>query len=255
MLLSRLTRILLVTILLSLSSITWADGLSDLKNALSRFDDQTPFKAQIHAVINSTNTEGNDKIHKEGSIEFQIQQDANGLQILYGNNLLQQIDNETREKKTNPTAKTPTTEAINRFNYTKLSALLHPVHNLEQDLNKAVFKSEESTTFQGKAARLLHFTIPLKNLTAEESKNLKHFKTDLKIWIDENGSPLASHSKGKASGRAMLVIGFEFHFDVHKTYGTIGNRLLTTQLDDSNGGSGAGFSGDETVKATLTPLP
>lgn len=254
MLLSRLTRILLATILLSLSCITRADGLSDLKNALSRFDDQTPFNAQIHADINTTNAEGNDKVHKEGAIDFQIQQNQNGLRILYGNSLLQQIDNETREKKKNPTAKTPATEAINRFNYSKLSALLYPVRDLEQDLNKAIFNSEEPTTFQGKPARLLHLTIPLKNLTAEESKNLKHFKTDLKIWIDENGIPLASHSKGKASGRAMLVIGFEFHFDVHKTYGTIGTRLLTTKLDDSSGGSGAGFSGDETVNATLNVL-
>jgi hypothetical protein len=255
MLLPKLTRTLLVIILLPISCITWADGLSDLKDALSRFNDQTPFNAQIHADINSTNAEGSDKINKQGSIDFQTQQNQNGLQILYGNSLLQQIDNEAREKKKNPTAKTPATEAINRFNYSKLSALLYPVRDLEQDLSKAVFVSEEATTFQGKPARLLHLTIPLKNLTAEESKNLKHFKTDLKIWIDENGIPLASHSKGKASGRAMLVIGFEFHFDVHKTYGTTGNRLLTTQLDDSNGGSGAGLSGDESVKATLTLLP
>lgn len=255
MLSPKLIRILLVTLLLPTSCITWADGLSDLKNALSHFNDQTPFKAQISADIKSTNAEGSDKIHKEGSISLQLQQDQDGLQILYGNNLLQQLDNETREKKKNPTAKTPATEAANRFNYSKLSALLYPVRDLEQDLGKAVFKREEPVTYQGKSARLLHLTIPLKNLTAEESKNLKHFKADLKIWIDENGVPLASHAKGKASGRAMLVIGFEFHFDVHKTYGTIGSRLLTTQLDDSNGGSGAGFSGDETVKATLALLP
>jgi hypothetical protein len=165
--------------------------------------------------------------------------------------LLQQIDVETQAKQKNPAAKTPTTEAMNRFNYSELSTLVYPVRDIERDLEKAIFKSEEQVTYEGKPARLLHLTIPLDKLPAEERRNLKKYKANLKIWIDENGIPLASSSKGKGSGRVMLVIGFEFHFDVSKTYSRIGNRLLTTTLHLTSGGGGAGMTGNETIDATL----
>ena len=231
-----------------------ADGLTDLKRAIAQLKEPTAFTAQISADLKSTNTEGDEQINKEGKTSFHIQQTNAGLQIHYDNTLLQQIDAETQEKQKNPATKTPTTEAMNRFNYSELSTLLYPVRDIERDLERAVFKHEEQVTYEGKPARLLHLTIPLDNLPSEERRNLKKYKTNLKIWIDENGIPLASSSKGKGSGRVMLVIGFEFHFDVNKTYSRIGNRLLTTTLNLTSGGGGAGMTGNETINATLKLL-
>jgi hypothetical protein len=254
MLLKKITGILCFITPALLSLPVNADGLTDLKRALAQLKEPTPFKAQVIAEVKNTNIEDNEQINKEGNTRFHIEQTDAGLEIHYDNTLLQQIDAETQAKQKNPAAKTPATEAMNQFNYSELSTLLYPLRDIERDLEKAIFKYEEQTTFEGKPARLIHLSIPLKNLSKEESKNLKKYKTTVDIWVDENGTPLASHSKGTGSGRVALVIGFEFHFDVRKTYAKIGNRLITTHLALTSGSSGAGMSGKEAINATLTLL-
>lgn len=238
--------------ILFFSQCSLADGLSDLKQALNGFTQSAAFTAQITASIKNHNEEDDEITTKTGETEFSVEQNQTGLEIRYPTAILDAIDKEIDAKKHDPKAQAPRTEAMNRFNYQQMVILLNPVQEMENDLQKATLVKEENILYQGKPARLLHLRIDLEKLSQEERKNLKKFKTDFKIWIDEKGVPLASHSKGKGSGRFALVIGFEFHFDVEKTYTVHNNRLLVTQLKSSSSNSGGGMNGEEAITASLT---
>lgn len=249
-----LAKVLLSLPLTLLIPSVHADSLHDLQQALKKFEKNAPFSAQVAASVKNHSTEGGDKKIKEGLARFAVEQNPAGLHIRYSQELLSNIDKETETKKQNPQAPTPVTEAMNRFNYSEISILLNPVRDIENDLSKAHLVKEESVTYKGKSARLLHLQIPIEKLSEEERKNLKKYRADLQFWIDENGTPLASRSTGKGSGRFALVIGFEFHFDVEKTYLTQGNRLLVAELSSTSGSSGAGVDTNEAITASLTLL-
>lgn len=236
------------------SPVIHADGLNDLQQALKNFKQTSPFSAQVNASLQSSNGEENkdrQESNKEGHTQFTLEQNQSGLQISYPSELLSIIDKETQLKKQNPQSPTPTTNAMNRFKYAEFSTLFNPVRDIEDDLHKATLVKEEALTFQGQPARLLHLQIPLEKLNEDERKNLKKYQTDVKIWINEQGIPLASRSTGKGSGRFALVIGFEFHFDVEKSYITKGDRLLVSKLTSTSNSNGAGMHENETINANL----
>lgn len=235
------------------SSLTYADGLGDLQQALKTFDQRSPFNAQVKASLQNGPQEAKKK-NATGHTEFTLKQGQSGLRITYPLELLELIEKETQLKKQNPQAETPTTNAMNRFKYAEFSILFNPVRDIEDDLAKAHLVKEETTDYQGKPARLLHMQIPLEKLSEEERKNLKKYHTDLKIWINEKGVPLASRASGTGSGRFALVIGFEFRFDVEKSYITHGNRLLVSQLNSTSNSKGAGMDEGEHIAANLKLL-
>lgn len=242
------------SIILFFSQCSLADGLSDLQKTLDSFTQSAEFTGQVNASIKNHSKEDDEITTKTGATEFSVEQNQTGLEIRYPMVILDAIDKEIEAKKQNPKAQTPRTEAMNRFNYQEMVILLNPVQDIEADLRKAKLVKEENLLYQGKPARLLHLRIDLEKLSEEERKNLKKFKTDFKIWIDEQGRPLASHSKGKGSGRFALVIGFEFHFEVEKTYTVHNSRLLVTELKSHSGSSGAGMNRNETIEASLSVL-
>ena len=243
---------LLIVILFSTAS--HADGLSDLQQALNTLKQTSPFNTQVNASLKRGDGEKNTSDINESNIQFTLERNQSGLRVAYPSELLDSIDKETELKKQNPQALTPNTDAINRFKYAEFSILFNPVRDLEDDLRKATLVKEEAVTYQGTPARLLHLHIPLEKLSESEKENLKKYSTDVKIWIDEKGIPLASHSIGKGSGRFALVIGFEFNFDVEKSYIVSGDRLLVSKLTSTSNSHGAGMNENETITASLKLL-
>ena len=222
------TLLVISFVLIILSRTSLASGLSDLQKTLDSFTQSAEFTGKINASIKNHSEEDGEITTNTGATEFSVEQNQIGLEIRYPRAILEAIDKEIDAKKQNPKAQTPRTQAMNRFNYQEMVVLLNPVKDIEADLRKAKLVKEENLLYQGKPARLLHLRIDLEKLSEEERKKLKKFKNDFKIWVDGKGVPLVSHSKGKGSGRFALMIGFEFHFEVEKTYTVHNNRLLVT---------------------------
>lgn len=235
----------------TISVNSYANGLQDLQQALAKLNQSADFTATVNTSLKNEKKDGDANAIKEGNIHFIVEQDQSGLKIQYPNDLLQSVGKENLLKKQNPATPTPTTDTLNRFNYSEISILFNPVRDIEADLRKAKFVKEEAVSLQGNPARLLHLYIPLEGLEEEERKHLKKYRTDLKIWINDQGIPLASQSIGKGSGRFALVIGFEFNFDVEKTYITYNNRLLVARLTSQSGNKGGGTDEKETINANL----
>lgn len=235
-----------------LSPMSHADGLTDLQNALKTLKQTAPFKAQVNATLINSKNDKNPP--KQGHTQFRLEKNESSLAIHYPTELLATIDQEAELKRQNLQATTPTTDAVNRFKYSELSMLFNPMKDIQDDLRKATLVKEEAVTFQNSPARLLHLQIPLEKLSEQEKEHLKKYTADVKIWINEKGVPLASQSKGTGSGRFALVIGFEFHFEVKKTYILHGDRLLVTRLSSTSSNSGAGMNESETINADLDLL-
>ena len=92
-------------IALAASSLSYADGLGDLQQALKTFKQSSPFSAQVNASLQNGSGEAQ-KNSVAGHTQFILEQGQDGLRITYPLELLELIDKETQLKRQNPQAET-----------------------------------------------------------------------------------------------------------------------------------------------------
>jgi hypothetical protein len=129
--------------------------------------------------------------------------------------------------------------------------MVSAAENLARNLERVTFKAEKSAEWQGKPARQLTFAVPSKVLSDRERKYLKEFDGVFDIWIGPDGTPLASHLHFHGSGRAYVVVSFEFRQEERSTYALSGDRLLTTRLESRTSNAGAGEKSEVRTVKTL----
>ena len=229
-----------------------ADGLADLKAALTRLQGQTPLKAVLEIQRKSRQGEGKELEENHGKASIALEDGARGLQLLYGKDLLVRAELEENAKEKDPKAKTPTLSALRDISASELRPMISAAGNLLRKMEKAVFKSEKAQDYNGKPARLLSFDIPLESISEKDRKYIKKYEGSLDIWIGADGTPLASHTKDNTSGRAFVVITFEAKSEDQSTYSVAGERLITIRKESKSSGSGAGEKGESQVTKTLT---
>ncbi|MBC3918856.1 hypothetical protein H8L32_15295 [Undibacterium sp. CY18W] len=228
-----------------------ADGLSDLKAALARLPGQSPVKALVEAKTWSRQGEGKEQEEQNGQASILLEDSPRGLQLLFGKDLLARLEVEERAREKDPKAKTPGLAAIREVNASELRPMISAAGNLTRAMEKAIFKTEKTETYNGKPARLLSFEIPVDKLTEKERKYVKKFEGSLDIWIAADGTPIASRMHQAISGRAFVVISFETKNEEDLVYGLSGDRLIVIKKETHNSGSGAGEKGEMRVTKTL----
>ncbi len=247
-----LCRIAMAGLVLSSTGVR-ADGLADLKAALARLQGQTPLKAVLDISRSSRQGEGKELEETFSKAAVTLEDGARGLQVLYGKDLLARVETEENAKERDSKAKTPTLSAMGDISAGELRPMILAAGTLARRMEKAIFKREEVQAYAGKPARLLSFEFPLESLPEKDRKYIKEYEGSLDIWIAADGTPLASHSKDKVSGRAFVVISFESNNDEQSVYSVVGQRLITVHKEAKSSGSGAGEKGDSHVTKTLTP--
>lgn len=229
-----------------------ADGLADLKAALARLPGQTPLKAIVEAKTWSRQGEGKELEEHNGQVSIMLDDSSRGLQLLYNKDLLTRLETEERAREKDPKAKTPTIAAIKEVNSSELRPMISAVGNLSRALEKAIFKTEKTdASYNGKAARLLSFEIPVEKLSEKERKYVKKFDGNLEIWIAADGTPMGSRLHQAISGRAFVVISFDTKYEEELVYGVSGDRLIIIKKESKNSGSGAGEKGEMRVIKSL----
>ena len=231
--------------------VAQADGLTDLKAALTRLQGQAPLKAVIEAKTWNRQGEGKEQEETTGLASVTIDDGVRGLQVLYSKDMLSRLEAEEHAKEKNSKSKTPTLSAFKEFNSTELRPMISASGSLLRALEKHVFKSEKVESYNGKPARLLNFDLPLEKLPEEARKYVKKFEGSLDIWIAPDGTPLASRSHQNMSGRAFVVVSFEQKNENEAVYSQLGDRLLTVRKETKNSGSGMGEKGESKVVKTL----
>lgn len=232
-------------------NLAHADGLSDLKAALSRLQGQTPLKATVEAKTWNRQGEGKDVEETHGHASVSIEENPRGLQVLYSKDMLAKLEAEERQREKDGKAKTPTLSALNEVNSSALRPMISAAASLNRSLEKANFKAEKVDVFNGKPARLLNFELSMDKLSEKERKYMKKFDGQLDVWIAADGTPLASRSTQAVSGRAFIVISFEMKNEEEWVYGTVGDRLVALKKESKNSGSGMGERGEGKVSKTL----
>lgn len=230
-----------------------ADGLADLKAALARLQGQTPLKAVLEISRRTHQGEGKEQEEILSKATVTLEDDARGLQVLYGKDLLARAEAEENAKEKDAKAKTPTLSAMRDIGAGELRPMISAAGTLVRRMEKAVFKGEEVKVYGGKPARLLSFDIPLESIPEKDRKYIKKYEGSLDIWIAADGTPLASRSIDNVSGRAYVVISFESKNDEQSVYSVVGQRLITVHKEAKSSGSGAGEKGESHVTKTLTP--
>jgi hypothetical protein len=247
-----LRRLCAVAALLA-APLAHADALADLKGALARLQAQTPLKATLDVKTFDRRGEGSDAIEKQGQASIAVEDGARGLQVLYGRDTLSRMEAESRQLAHDPKSKTPTVWAIGKLDSSEIVPMTSAASALARSLEEAQFKGEKADTWNGKAARLLTFTIPIDKLPPEQRKYVKQFDGTLSVWIGADGTPLASETHVTVKGRAFIVVSFDAVDDWSTTYAVLGDRLVALRAENHSSSNGAGERGEQRVVKTLQP--
>jgi hypothetical protein len=233
------------------SSVAQADGLADLKTALTRLQGQTPLKAVIEAKTWNRQGEGKELEETQGQASVAVEDGARGMQILYSKDMLARLEVEELAKEKNAKSKTPTLYASKEFGSNEMRPMISAAPGMLRTLEKHVFKSEKMENYNGKPARLLSFDLPIEKLPEDARKYVKKFEGGLDIWIAADGTPLASRAHQNMSGRAFVVVSFESKNESEAVYNLVGDRLITIRKETKNISSGMGEKGENKVIKTL----
>lgn len=234
-----------------LAGTAHADGLADLKGALQRLQGSTPIKGVLKAETSRKVGEGGESDDYAGSASVQVEDGAQGLRLQYGRDLLARMDADQLAAAKNPNAKTPALYALKEMGPDDLRPMVSAAENLTRNIERATFKAEKSAEWQGKPARQLTFAVPSKVLSDRERKYVKEFDGALDVWIAQDGTPLASQLHWHGTGRAYVVVSFEFRQEVKSTYALAGDRLMTVRQESRFSNSGAGEKSEVRTVKTL----
>ena len=233
------------------SGLAYADGPADLRSALTRLQGTSPIKAVIEAKTWVRRGEGKEAEETQGSASVALEDNGRGLQVLYGKDLLARLDNEERAREKDSKAKAPLTATMREFSSGELRSMCGAASALSRRLEKASFRAEKADQLNGKNVRMLSYEMPLEKLDEQSRKYVKNYQGHLDIWIDADGTPLASRWSEAASGRAFVVISFESKEDESLTYSVSGDRLFISKKEFKAQSSGAGERSESRTSKTM----
>lgn len=242
-------------IALTIMCLAWlparADGLSDLKAALSRADTGTALRAAIETRTWRRHGEEKESAAEAGRASVLAEDGPRGLAIVHAREVTARIDGELRARARDPNSKTPTLTALEELGVRDVMALASAAPVLQRLIERARFKAEKAAVHQGRPARLLTFEMPITALSARERKYAKQFSAVFDVWIGADGVPLASRLHQTMSGRAFVVVSFESSYQEETVYGLAGPRLLALRKETRTSTTGAGEGEERRVLTTV----
>jgi hypothetical protein len=214
--------------LLVLPTLAWADGPSDLQANLQRLDGHSPVKVNVSYTNWQEATTFINPVTSQGSLQFQVREDGSNLQVDWKLPQLEAVNGEERLLGVDPQAGTPTRDAMKELGAHLIDHLLNQAGELSEFLKSAQFQKEGSELYQGKPARVLEFTFD-PNILPVHRGLVSHKEATLKIWVGDDGLPLASETLTDYAGKRARLIG-RFHNKclVKTTYAVLSQRLVVT---------------------------
>ena len=127
---------------------------------------------------------------------------------------------------------------ITSLDPTDIAVSLNASDGLLHDLDGATLRNEGLDTFHNTPARLLELKLVV-HLSKADAARVKEANSTMKMWLGEDGTPLAAETRRSLHGRIMLI-GFDITETDSKTFAVLGNRLMTVSEDKINDSSGFG---------------
>jgi len=214
-----------------LCSALSADGLTDLRGALARYQGQDAMKAQLGISSWSRGTEGNKPKDMSSSETLIVEEGPMGLRITCPPAVLTKVRQEARVK--GPEGHQPTLKILGKVGFLQAAAYCNAGSSLMEQLEDAQFEEEKQELWQGHPARLLTFKLKAQNGSEMGAK--MNASGSLKIWVDGEGVPLASESQRKMEA-GIFLIKVKSTERTATDYTRLGSRLLVLrQVEEMDG--------------------
>ncbi len=231
-----------------------ADRLTDLRATLEKLRGDSPVKAQI--AVRSVRRNGDDKETGQATQEVTViaEHGPQGLRLTWSPQLLAEARKAARQKVANPDA--PVTQGVDLavLDAEQAVELLDTADSLLLSLDRAVLAEDRVEPRGGKPTRVLVIK-PHDGLSASDRKAVKSREDTLKIWLDDNGIPVALDRSFKIKfSKLMISINVSGHQTA--TFAVSGDRLVTLSASEESSGSGLGQSEKthETARVKLLPV-
>jgi hypothetical protein len=219
-------------LLLVLPALLRADGPSDLRTRLLRFQGLSPVQASLSETFwqETTATFRRPSI-RQGALQLHVLEDGSGLHVDWP---VPAADASNREKPLldmAPATLAPDGNDLAALDAATLRSLLDQADLLSQTLAGSRFLEERSDTYLGQPARVLVFAFQPR-IRPEHLGRVSQSESMLKVWIGEDGLPLATESTMTYEGRHSRLYGpFHSWSRVKTTYTVQGHRLVVTSRD------------------------
>lgn len=248
-----LARALAATLLLSLSNAAplRADALADLRATLAKLASHAPVRASAEIHFARTVTEDKTPKTTQGKIAFGLQDGPAGLEVSWPRELFDRAAAEAAARNRNPEKPAPTRAAIGEIDPLDLADFLGYAPTLLRDLDEAKLVAVRPDASLGRPARVVELAVEPK-LPASEKKYVKELKVTTRVWIGDDGVPIA-YVSGYAFKGSRMFISFEGGEESDLRFQRVGDRLVATQVVTTSRGSGFGQSSETKKTIRITP--
>ncbi|MES2296772.1 MAG: hypothetical protein V4582_06995 [Pseudomonadota bacterium] len=237
---------------LCLASPAFANGLDDIKNAITPLQGQGVLHGVYEAKQQKTDLESKTaKGPDSASAAAQVDEDATGLQIRWDRALLKRAADDA-----NPSKGAKKAEAllglIGSSSAPRVAQAVNYAPKFLESLAYSQLVSERADTYQGKPARLveLNITPPDDNndkVKVKENKHVAH------VWLSADGTPLAATVNHSIKASFMVFMSYEKSSKEEFTFAVLANRLVVLKREDQGTEKGFGNSSQYRNSYTFTP--
>ena len=249
-----LVKSLLLGLSLLLSpTLLFADGLSDVRTTLQKLQSDLPLRARVEIKSRHSGGESNKQRQFGGDSIVAVESGADGLKLIWSADEVRQSRKAAWAEVANPDAPKSDLGTLKALDAAQALNLLDAADSLRRGLERATLLEDKPDTHKGKPARLLVLRIDL-GLDEEERKALKSSETYLKLWLDDDGVPLAMERDVQAKFSRFLI-GFRIHEHDTRTYQRAGGRLVVTRATHDTSGAGLGHTEEAHITINVTLLP
>lgn len=241
-----------VLLFLAAPGLLYADGLSDVRATLQKLQSDQPLRARVE--IKGWHSGGESQKQKQ-SQEINtviVESGPDGLKLFWTPEQIKQSRKAAWEEIHNPDAPRSDLARLKAIEAGQALNLLDAADALRRVLEKAALLEDKRDNYLGKPARLLVLRIDL-GLDEEERKALRSSDSTLKLWLDNEGVPLAMERDVQAKFSKFLV-GYRIHEHDTREYQRAAGRLVITHATRDASGSGLGHSEEDHTITTVTLL-
>lgn len=228
-----------------------ADGMGDLKAALAGLQGTAPVKGLLELRTTRQTVEDGRPVVIRGHTSARVEDGPQGLRLSVPREDLLQAGAEARAQVRDPERPAPHRVGLREADPLDAAELVNHAEALARYLEKAALVEERREPWNGRPARLLAIRVD-PPLPRSQRRHLKKLEVNARIWIGEDGAPLALSYHAAYSG-SRFFISFKGSIQEERRFAVAGDRLLVLSRTVEESASGFGVSYTHQRTAAFTP--
>lgn len=231
-----------------------ADSVSALLSRLEQLEGSQAVEVRVESEQWRADGKGENREEFEVAVDMRVGSGPDGYRLHYDKALLERLEKESESLIKDPDAITKTSDFMWQLDLNEVRPLLDTARFLRREVRRSEFKNSEEDTYNDRPATRLTFGRDKQVVDGRMRKYVKQFDSSLEIWVDDQGTPLASRLKTHAKGSLLFVIRGEYREEATRHYRTLNDRLITRQHEQWLKADLPGEHRETRLSQRLTPL-